>query len=141
VLLLLFLSFIFFQANQQTEKQMICSESSSTLDNECVVTKDGHQICGHKDIRDLCDQVALGFYLIVMGTVLMTVSQVCHNYSWNTNFSIDHVYHYSLPQEISNQRYESSNEVYQLACTTRRRSVMLTWLFIHKVKHFWIFIL
>ncbi len=76
VLLLLFVTFIFFQASQDAQKQQICSASSSTQDSECVVTKDGQQICGHDDIRELCKELTIGFYLIIMGSVLMAVAQV-----------------------------------------------------------------
>lgn len=76
VLLLLFVMFIFFQASQDTQKQQICNASSTTQDSECVVTKDGQQICGHDDIRELCQQLTIGFYLIIMGAVLMSVAQV-----------------------------------------------------------------
>ena len=76
VILLLFVGFIFFEANAQSEKQLICNQGAGTQDSECVVAKDGHQICGSAGIRDLCRQITIGFYLLLMGLVLMVVSQV-----------------------------------------------------------------
>jgi len=75
-LLLFFLCFIFFQANDETEKNLICNQGQSAQDNECVVTKDGHQICGHSDIRKLCGEIELGFYLTFMGAILMAGTMV-----------------------------------------------------------------
>jgi len=76
ILLLLFLAFIFFDSFQETSKALICNASSSTQDDECVVSKDGHQICGSTDIRNLCKEIELGFYLIFMGTILMAGTQI-----------------------------------------------------------------
>jgi len=76
ILLLLFLAFIFFEANQETSKNLICNQGSSTQDDECVVSKDGHQICGSVDIRELCKEIELGFYMIFMGTILMAGTQI-----------------------------------------------------------------
>jgi len=76
IVLLLFLAFIFFDANQETTKNLICNQSSSTQDDECVVSKDGHQICGSDAIQQLCREVELGFYLIFMGTILMAGTQI-----------------------------------------------------------------
>jgi len=76
ILMLLFLAFIFFESDQESSKSIICNQSSSTQDDECVVSKDGHQICGSVAIRELCKQIELGFYLIFMGTVLMAGTQI-----------------------------------------------------------------
>jgi hypothetical protein len=74
--LLLFLFYIFYESNNETRRQDVCSQSSTTQDNECVIAKDGHQICGHKDISNLCQELEVGFYLVLMGAVLMIVTQV-----------------------------------------------------------------
>jgi len=76
MLLLLFLCFEFFEAIQDPQKQTICDQNSSTQDIECVVTKDGGQICGHVQIRKLCREMDLGFYFIFLGCVLMVGTQI-----------------------------------------------------------------
>ena len=76
ILSLLFLFYIFYASNYETKRQDICSQSSVTQDQECVIAKDGHQICGHKAIGSLCQELEVGFYLVLMGSVLMIVTQV-----------------------------------------------------------------
>jgi hypothetical protein len=60
----------------EASKNMICNQSAATQDQECIVTKDGHQICGHEGISKLCKEMEWGFYLIFLGAILMAGSQV-----------------------------------------------------------------
>eukprot|EP01119_Soliformovum_irregulare_P009220 TRINITY_DN2242_c0_g1_i3.p1 TRINITY_DN2242_c0_g1~~TRINITY_DN2242_c0_g1_i3.p1 ORF type:complete len:206 (+),score=37.05 TRINITY_DN2242_c0_g1_i3:631-1248(+) len=76
ILALLFVAFLFFVANQNTEKRAICNSSPTSQDFQCVVTKDGTQICGHVAIHALCQQIEIGFYFIFMGIILMAGVQV-----------------------------------------------------------------
>lgn len=90
------MAFIFFEANTDAEKRMVCGQSITTQDSMCVVTKDGSQICGHVGIRRLCRQLELGsmflgqqlilsgFYLMFMGVVLMAGTQVLHLLCYNS---------------------------------------------------------
>jgi len=73
---LLFICFIFFQAFTSTMNGNVCNQGAGTLDNECLVSKDGHQICGHFAIDELCFQIQVGFYLLFMGCILMAGTQL-----------------------------------------------------------------
>jgi len=76
ILLLLLVCFLFWRAYIEDSKRSICSAGSSKQDAECVITKDGSQICGHTDIRQLCEQVEIGFYVTFLGAVLIAGAQV-----------------------------------------------------------------
>src|SRR5690554_2960814 len=76
VLLLLFIGFIFFEANENIRSQGICTQREQSLNLQCAVSKDGNQICGSEGIRKLCKDIEYGFYCIFMGTILMAGLQV-----------------------------------------------------------------
>eukprot|EP01114_Cavostelium_apophysatum_P001914 TRINITY_DN1167_c0_g1_i1.p1 TRINITY_DN1167_c0_g1~~TRINITY_DN1167_c0_g1_i1.p1 ORF type:complete len:205 (-),score=5.65 TRINITY_DN1167_c0_g1_i1:48-662(-) len=76
ILLHLFLCYIFYKSNQIAMKEKICRTSKANQDKSCVVSKDGHQICGHAAIGALCLQIELGFYLLFMGAILMAGTQI-----------------------------------------------------------------
>jgi len=76
MLLLMFMCFVFLSANNAEYKSTICSLSKSAQELTCGVAKDGHQICGRRDLSDLCLQMDVGFYLSVIGLIVMAVFQM-----------------------------------------------------------------
>lgn len=67
---------MFYKGFTELSKTNVCNHSDNQKDNECVVLKDGHQICGSQGIGNLCNEMIIGFYLSFMGTVIMAGIQV-----------------------------------------------------------------
>lgn len=67
---------MFYKGFAELSKSNVCTHNSSQQDNECVVVKDGHQICGSVNIGILCKQMTIGFYLTFMGSLIMVGVQV-----------------------------------------------------------------
>eukprot|EP01116_Phalansterium_solitarium_P016176 TRINITY_DN3700_c0_g1_i1.p1 TRINITY_DN3700_c0_g1~~TRINITY_DN3700_c0_g1_i1.p1 ORF type:complete len:267 (-),score=100.06 TRINITY_DN3700_c0_g1_i1:174-974(-) len=76
ILVLLLIGYLFYEAYANAQNALVCHQSSAMQDDECVVAKDGHQICGSRAIRELCGNVELGFYLIIMGAGVMALTQL-----------------------------------------------------------------
>ncbi|PRP83157.1 hypothetical protein PROFUN_09585 [Planoprotostelium fungivorum] len=70
-----FLCFIMFRSEEDNQAKSACGESDAGINQRCVYTKDGQQICG-LEIRNLCLQLQNGFWTSFFGSILMIATHV-----------------------------------------------------------------